>query len=79
MKQQTQSYYEHKAIRYGLPAVLFLLALAGFLQTVQRTTSFWDCGEFIATSYILGILSLSQRPITPLRPILYFSQICAIV
>jgi len=49
------NYQENKFIKYGIPLITFFLALLGFLQTVQRTTSFWDCGEFIATSYILGV------------------------
>ncbi len=53
--QNVVTYEEPKWLRLGAPFLVFLVALAGFLQTVQRTVSFWDCGEFIATSVILGI------------------------
>ena len=26
-----------------------------YVLTIESTASFWDCGEFIATSYILGV------------------------
>ncbi len=34
---------------------MFLTALLNFLSTVAPTTSFWDCGEFIAASFTLGV------------------------
>jgi len=34
---------------------VFAVALITYLLTVAPTTSYWDCGEFIATSYTLGI------------------------
>ena len=36
---------------------LFVLAAAAFtyLMTIEPTASFWDCGEFIASSYKLEV------------------------
>jgi hypothetical protein len=36
-------------------ALVFLIALVTFFSTVAPTVSFWDCGEYIAASYTLGI------------------------
>jgi tetratricopeptide (TPR) repeat protein len=46
---------EHKKINGILAGATFLVALITYLITVAPTTSYWDCGEFITASYILGV------------------------
>lgn len=38
-----------------IAATLFVICLIAYLSTVAPTLSFWDCGEFIACSVIMGV------------------------
>ena len=58
------------ALRKGYLATawfVFLSTLAVYTLTVTHSIPFWDSGEFIATSYILGI---PHPPGTPLYVII---------
>jgi len=46
---------EEKKITRIVGTAVFLITAVIYLITVASTASFWDCGEFITTSYILGI------------------------
>ncbi len=46
-----------------IAAGVFALTLAVYVVTLNPTTPFWDCGEFITTSHIVGI---PHQPGTPL-------------
>ena len=35
--------------------IAFTIALAVYILTLEPTTSFWDCGEYIATAYKLQV------------------------
>ena len=35
--------------------VVFLISAVTYLLTIEPTASFWDCGEFIASSYKLEV------------------------
>ncbi len=43
--------------------IVFAIVLAVYIETMALSTPFWDGGEFIATSYILGV---AHPPGTPL-------------
>ena len=45
----------HKKLNRFFAFFVFIVSTLVYLRTVAPTTSFWDCGEFIACSYILGV------------------------
>lgn len=44
-----------KKLNRILAAVVFIISFIVYFDTMAPTVSFWDCGEFIATSYTLGV------------------------
>ena len=46
-----------------IAAGVFVLTLVVYILTLNPTTPFWDCGEFITTSHIVGV---PHQPGTPL-------------
>jgi hypothetical protein len=52
-----------KAVRRLLAALIFLVSLIVYVKTMAASVSFWDAGEFIAASHILGI---PHSPGTPM-------------
>ena len=46
---------KQKLINRVFAGLAFVASLFVYLRTIAPTTSFWDCGEFITCSYILGI------------------------
>lgn len=53
----------HQQINKIIGTFVFLVALVLFLITVSPTVSFWDCGEFIATSFTMGVPHPPGSPI----------------
>jgi len=45
----------YKLVNRVMAGIAFLFSLIIYLRTIADTVSFWDCGEFITCSYILGI------------------------
>ncbi len=44
-----------KKVHRGVAALIFLLSWFTYLSTIAPTLSFWDCGEFISSAYIMGV------------------------
>ncbi len=56
-----------KRIHYALAALSFLVAAFTYLNTMQPSIPFWDCGEFLGAAATLGI---SHPPGAPLMTLL---------
>lgn len=53
-----QNYFNmknYKLINNIIGWVVFIIATTTYMLTIEPTTSFWDCGEFIATAYKLEV------------------------
>lgn len=46
---------EYKNLHRSIAAAVFLISAFVYLLTVQSNVSFWDCGEFIASAFLLQV------------------------
>ena len=49
------SRFKNSTLKYTLALISFMGSLVVKLMTIAPTVSFWDCGEYISASYILGV------------------------
>lgn len=45
----------YKRLNYIFAGIVLLISAITYLYTMQKTLSFWDCGEFIACAYSLSV------------------------
>jgi len=55
MQSTTNEQMMHTKHNRFIAVAVFLTTLITYLTTVSPTVSFWDCGEYIAASYTLGV------------------------
>ena len=46
---------QYKRINNWVGWIVFLIAATVYCLTIEPTTSFWDCGEFITSAYKLEV------------------------
>ncbi len=46
---------DYKKLNRIFAAIIFLLAALTYFSTVQPSVSFWDCGEFVASSFLMQV------------------------
>jgi len=45
----------YKKLNRIFAAIIFLIAVLTYFSTVQPSVSFWDCGEFVASSFLMQV------------------------
>ena len=55
MNETQNKFTTNKILFWAGAALSILISFVVFFKTMAPTVSFWDCGEFIASAYILGV------------------------
>ncbi len=54
---------KNQQFNWLLGGIVFIISSVAYTLSVAPTTSFWDCGEFIACSYNLGVMHPPGAPL----------------
>lgn len=73
IQQEIMNKKNFRLWNYFTAATVFVISAVTYLSTIEPTASFWDCGEFIASSYKLEVGHPPGNPVFQL-----FARVCTL-